>query len=201
MCNSYRIQPKRSELTGLRGKVSAAAETLASPLVRKSDPGMVVLADERVCVMRWGFHRPFNPSINNTRSDKLDSPIWREAFRDRRCVIPMSWFYEWGPGPGGRKQAYEFHSPSDDFLWAAGIWEDHPDFGPCYSMITTAASSVMAPIHNRMPGLLLPDQIPSFLDGCELSSLKPERFHLATPRPCPSPLAKPKPPDPQQELF
>ena len=92
--------------------------------------------------MRWGFHRSFNLSINNARSVKLESGMWAEAFHERRCVIPMSLFYEWGPGSGGgdgRKQAYEFRESEDDFLWGAGIWEESPDAGPCYSMVTTAS--------------------------------------------------------------
>ena len=105
MCNSYRITPKRGADKGVRGKVSAAAGKLTKSLVRKSAPGIVVRAEERVEVVRWGFHRSFNPSINNARSDKLEGGMWQEAFRQRRCVIPMSLFYEWGPGIGGRKQA------------------------------------------------------------------------------------------------
>ncbi len=73
--------------------------------------------------MRWGFHRSFNAAINNARSDKLASGMWADALRERRCVIPVSVFYEWGPGVGGRKQAHEFRHPDDDYLWVAGLWE------------------------------------------------------------------------------
>ena len=54
--------------------------------------------------------------------DKLESGMWAKAFLERRCVIPVSAFYEWGPGVGGRKQAHEFHDPEDDYLWIAGLW-------------------------------------------------------------------------------
>ena len=39
----------------------------------------------------------------NARSDKLESGMWADALRERRCAIPMSLFYEWGPGTGGKK--------------------------------------------------------------------------------------------------
>lgn len=52
MCNSYRIKPKRGAAKDLREKISAPAMSLGSPLVRKSDPGVVVTADLRVEVMR-----------------------------------------------------------------------------------------------------------------------------------------------------
>jgi putative SOS response-associated peptidase YedK len=139
MCNTYVIRPKRGA-QGLAQRVSEATEKLASALVRKSDPGVVVRADGRVELMRWGFHREFNPAINNARADKLEGGMWREAFHERRCVIPMTLFYEWGPGRGGRKQAHEFRDPDGDFLWAAGIWEEHSEHCACFSMVTTATS-------------------------------------------------------------
>jgi putative SOS response-associated peptidase YedK len=122
MCNTYLFRPKRGA-KGLTQQVNEATAKLVSNLVRKSDPGVVMRADGRVELMRWGFHRSFNPSINNAPSDKLAGGMWKEAFHDRRCVIPMSLFYEWGPGKDrGKKQAHEFHNTDDDYLWAAGMW-------------------------------------------------------------------------------
>ncbi len=188
MCNTYLISSKKG--TGARGKVSDVAGTLASALVRKTDPGIVVLADERVEIMRWGFARHFNPAINNARSDKLEAGMWAEAFRERRCVIPMSAFYEWGPGVAGRKQAYEFLDPADDYLWIAGLWEPGGDLGPCYTMVTTDASPLMAPIHNRMPAVLSPNEAREFLGGEMPWDFRPFAVSLVV-APCVSPLVKP----------
>lgn len=199
MCNTYRITPRRAEGKGIRSMVSDAAGRLGSGLVRKSDPGIVVLADERVEVMRWGFHRSFNPSINNARCDKLADGMWAEAFRQRRCVIPMSLFYEWGPAVGGSKQAHAFSAPDDDYLWVAGLWEEHAGFGPCYSMVTTAAPPLMAPIHHRMPALLRPDEIAGFLDSEIHWTFRPFDGPL-TLAPCPSPLKQSGSPPGQQQL-
>jgi len=32
--------------------------------------------------MRWGFHRSFNPAINNARSDKQEGGMWREEMQE-----------------------------------------------------------------------------------------------------------------------
>lgn len=202
MCNIYRISAKKGTSQGVRGKIAAAVGKLPSAQVRISDPGVVVLADERVEVMRWGFARHFNPAINNARSDKLESGMWAEAFRERRCVIPVSAFYEWGPGPGGRKQAYEFHDPEDDYLWIAGLWEPgEGDLGFCYSMVTTEASPIMAPIHNRMSAVLRAEDVPAFLDVEKPWVFRPFDSPLAV-APCESPLKRKNPPkdDPQGRL-
>jgi len=203
MCNSYRIRPKRAA-QGLAQRVGEATARLASDLVRKSDPGVVMRADGRVEIMRWGFHRSFNPSINNARSDKLESGMWQDAFHERRCVIPMTLFYEWGPGlggGGGRKQSYEFYDPADDFLWVAGIWEENPELGPCCSMVTTASSPLMSPIHDRMPAVLRPEEMQEWLAGKGHWDFQPFSGPLVV-TPCVSPLVKRQPSSgSQQELF
>jgi putative SOS response-associated peptidase YedK len=199
MCNTYVIRPKRGA-QGLAQRVSEATEKLASALVRKSDPGVVVRAEGRVELMRWGFHREFNPAINNARADKLEGGMWREAFHERRCVIPMTLFYEWGPGRGGRKQAHEFRDPDGDFLWAAGIWEEHSEHCACFSMVTTASSPLMAPIHDRMPALLRPEEMAEFLAGSGRWDFHPFTGPLVV-TPCESPLSKRQVGGEQQELF
>ena len=199
MCNTYIVRPKRGA-QGLAQRVSEATAKLASALVRKSDPGVVVRADSRVELMRWGFHREFNPAINNARSDKLEGGMWKEAFHERRCVIPMNLFYEWGQGVGGRKQAHEFRDPDDDYLWAAGIWEENPELGYCYSMITTAASPLMSPIHDRMPALLRPEEMQEWLAGCGGWDFQPFVGPLAVTS-CESPLARRRSDREQQDLF
>jgi putative SOS response-associated peptidase YedK len=202
VCNTYVIRPKRGA-QGLARRVSEATAKLASALVRKSDPGVVMRADGRVEIMRWGFHREFNPAINNARSDKLEAGMWKEAFHDRRCLIPMTLFYEWGPGTGGRKQAHHFRDPDDDYLWAAGIWEEHPELGPCYTLVTTAASPLMAPIHDRMPALLRPEEMQEFLAGTGHWDFQPFTGPMVVAS-CESPLVMRKPKassDSQPELF
>lgn len=199
MCNTYIVRPKR-DAQGLAQRVGEATARLASALVRKSDPGVVVRVDGRVELMRWGFHRGFNPSINDARSDKLEGRMWKDAFHERRCVIPMSLFYEWGLGVGGKKQAHEFREVDDDYLWAAGIWEESAEFGSCYSMVTTASSPMMSPIHDRMPAILRPEEMQEFLAGHGHWYFRPFAGPLVV-TPCESPLVRRGGEGQQQELF
>lgn len=201
MCNIYQISAKKGLSQGVRGKVSAAVAKLPNRLVHKSDQGIVVLSGDRVEVMRWGFHRSFNPAINNARADKLEAGMWTEAFHKRRCVIPVSAYFEWGPGIGGHKQAYEFSDPDDDYLWIAGLWEDgEGDLGSCFTMITTASPPLMAPIHDRMPAVLRPAEMAAFLVQDSRWDFRPFDGQLVV-TPCVSPLAKPRDTGAQQELL
>ena len=155
MCNSYTVTKamlKESKRAGRLCDLIDGEEDRS--LIRPTLPGVVMLADSGE-MMRWGFHRPFANAVTNARSDKLDSPMWREAFELRRCVIPLSSWYEYS-GPQGRKQAHEFTSRNGGLLWAAGIWEKNENLGRCYSMIMTDANDFVSKIHDRMP-VLLPD--------------------------------------------
>ncbi len=155
MCNLYDIGPTRRKP---RTAFEAAAIDLIPELaqlfgIRKSDTGLVVKKGPggyTAETMRWGFAREFNPAINNTRDDKLDATIWRKAFRERRCLVPVAAFYEW-TGPKGYKQTHVIRSHEEsDWLWCAGLWEMHHEHGPCYSMITTKSPSWISEIHSRV---------------------------------------------------
>jgi len=195
MCNVYHIGRREVSGDDLAAAVSELAASLPSPLVRKTDPGIVSLAHGTLATMRWGFHRAFNPAVNNARADKLDSGIWREAYGERRCAVPMSSFYEWGPAlpqNTARKQSHEFRPRDDGYLWVAGIWESHPELGPCYSIVTTEAAPPMTGIHHRMPALIAPDEIADYLDPARPWPFEVTGGQLTT-APCESPLKQPLP--------
>ena len=67
-------------------------------------------------------------------------------------------------------------------------------------MVTTDASPLMSPIHDRMPAVMRPEEMVEFLAGKGHWDFQPYARSLVM-TPCESPLAKPRAPDPQQELF
>ena len=77
LCNTYVIRPKRG-VQGLAQGVSEATPKLASALVRKFDPGVVVRAEGQVDVMRWGF-----TGSSTRRSTTRGPSSWRAACRRR----------------------------------------------------------------------------------------------------------------------
>lgn len=200
MCNAYELG-KRGGSFPSRAKAATIRELLsidAFRLIRRTDKAPVITSEGDLVAMRWGFERKGLGPINNSRSDKLDSPMWKEPFERRRCLIPVAAFFEWS-GPKGRKRTHRFTSPDDDWFLMAGIWEDSESFGPCFSMITTAANSVVSPIHHRMPAILNHEEADAYLGG--------ETFNFTSPPDClrvadaPNPLIKKKPPSAQGELF
>ena len=169
MCNLYDIGRTRHQSRDEWGQaVAGVIRDLEKPFgIRRTDAGVVASLQDGEPVaetMRWGFERPYNAAVNNARSEKLNgtwSKLWREK---RRCLIPVSTFYEWS-GPAGNKQTFAFENRDDDLgLWIAGIWEEG-EAGRSFSMLTSAANEQIQTIHDRMPALLAAEQFLEFLEG------------------------------------
>ena len=173
MCTAYELGTKSKRLPA-RVK-SSVVDILCSlgetRIVRPTLAAPVVMPDGELKEMSWGFRRkfrgkkgPVSRTIVNSREDKLDSAMWRRAFRERRCLIPAIAFYEWVEGAGGKAVPLRFTREDDGWILIAGIWEEG-EGGPCFSMLTTEPSSFVQKMHDRMPAVLADGQIDPFLDG------------------------------------
>ncbi len=124
--------------------------------------------------LKWGLipHWAKDPTIGNrminARGETVaEKPAYRQAFKRRRCIIPASGFYEWGPSRAGKWPYYI--SPADGALLSfAGLWERWrtPEGEPLDSctIITTAANESLARIHQRMPVCLPESDYEAWLD-------------------------------------
>ncbi len=112
----------------------------------------------------------------NARAETVAvKPAFRATFRQRRCLLPASGFYEWQVAASGKgKQPHYFSPPAPSAsqpvpLWAfAGLWEqwraqDGSLLETC-TIITTAANAIVQPIHARMPVILPPHAYALWLD-------------------------------------
>ncbi len=98
--------------------------------------------------------------INARSEDVADRPMYRDAYRARRCVVPADGFYEWVRGPGRRRRPFWFHRPDRGLLRFAGLYAE-PIAGippaATFTILTTAAGDDVAPVHDRMPVVLADD--------------------------------------------
>ena len=125
-------------------------------------PGALERAD-----LEWGYNSQWNPQpIFNTRIESADKPIWRASMEHDRCIIACRWFYE-SSGTETRisertgrtiKQQYMFTIPRMPVIFIGGIHRSHE-----YSMVTTRANASMAPVHPRMPLILHPTELTTWL--------------------------------------
>jgi putative SOS response-associated peptidase YedK len=87
-------------------------------------------------------------------------PAFREAFRQRRCIVPADLFYEW-KGPKQARTPVRFYPKHGGLLFFAGLYEEwHPKAGPpetTFTILTCDPNAETRPIHSRMP-VILPDE-------------------------------------------
>jgi putative SOS response-associated peptidase YedK len=96
------------------------------------------------------------------------APAFRDAFRKRRCLIPVDGFFEW-KAEGKGKQPYLFQRPDHRPFAFAGLWERwQPEEGPLLltcCLATTTANGLVKQFHNRMPVILdTADSVAAWLD-------------------------------------
>jgi putative SOS response-associated peptidase YedK len=103
----------------------------------------------------------------NARAETVQKlPSFREAFAQRRCVVPADGFFEW-TGPKTSRQPIWFHRPDRGLLLFAGLyesWRPSPtEKERTFTIITTEANSTVAPVHNRMPVILPAEAVDEWL--------------------------------------
>lgn len=128
-------------------------------------------------LVRWGlvpwFSKEPGPAARmiNARSESAaTSPAFREALRQRRCLVPADGFYEWRPGETKRapKQPFFFEREDGKPIAFAGLWErwkgkDGNRIESC-AILTTTPNELVRGIHDRMPVILSPEQWELWLD-------------------------------------
>ncbi len=86
-------------------------------------------------------------------------PTFRDAYRRRRCILPVDAFYEW-KAIKGRKQPYALAMRDRSPFGIAGVWENWKDpageWIRTFAVITVPANEIVAEIHDRMPAILRP---------------------------------------------
>ena len=115
----------------------------------------------------WGITADFQNQrrriLINARSEAVNRrPTFRDAFRQRRCLIFADGFYEW-QATGLGKQPYRIVLNANEPFAFAGIWQEHQGKAT-YVILTTEANTVTRPIHNRMPVILERDKLDPWLD-------------------------------------
>lgn len=143
------------------------APTQTVPVIREGVDG-----SRQLSLMRWGlvpsWSKEFGSGSINARSETVNvKPSFRQAFRQRRCIIPASGFYEWQKHDGKKIPHYVSMSGNAPMPFA-GLWESwrSPEGRVLESctILTTAANAAVAPIHDRMPVILHPDEFSLWLD-------------------------------------
>jgi len=178
MCGRYVL---KATLQELERKYGAAPEGNYSPEpnynVAPSLQMPVVVDDGEkrlIAPFRWGLIPFWADSINtgysmiNARSESLSKKrSFSKPFKSQRCVVPANGFYEWNKSSAGKIPHY-ITLKSSPIMTFAGLYEEwKPKDGEAiksFTIITTQANKTVEELHDRMPAILLDEELETWLD-------------------------------------
>ncbi|MBC8009711.1 MAG: SOS response-associated peptidase [Burkholderiales bacterium] len=158
MCTRFLLEQDRLRALAASLGLPASASALLAPLDRFNiAPGKPIAALRSFTGAfhpRWGFAaREDQAPLTNARAETLAlKPTFRDAFRERRCLVPASGFYEWEKR-GRARLPWLFRRHDEAAFCFAALWEKSPAGEPGVVIVTTPPNALMAPLHHRMPAL------------------------------------------------
>ena len=182
MCGRFTQAFTWAEVVAFYKLVDEIAPSLAASwnVAPTHNAGVIVLDRDGLSFqpMRWGLVPSWakDPSIGskliNARCETLgEKPAFRKALKSRRCIVPISGFYEW-QRQGLSKQPYFVTSADGAPLTLAGLWEEWNGL-LSFTVITVPANETVAAIHDRMPAVLSLEEALAWLKTGDTALLKP----------------------------
>jgi len=178
MCGRFQQQRPTSELA----KIFDAEDLTDGPdprfnIAPTDEASVVTQREEQRAIVqyRWGLIPPWadDPRIAsrtfNARAETVTtSPMFRDAFKKRRCLVPVDGFYEWHRD-GKVRTPLTIFDPDGKPLALAGLWtgRQDPETGEwrrTFTIITTRPNEFMRRIHDRMPVIVDPAKWELWLD-------------------------------------
>ena len=176
MCGRFTLSVEPEELVeqfgidqphNLAARYNIAPSQLVAVIARKADPTKRGLA-----LLKWGLVPDWSHDGKlgpiNARAETVSRlPTFSESFREKRCIIPASGFYEWAM-VGGRKVPHHFRLRSGKAMGFAGLWSrwDGESKKPLFTccVITVPSNELLQPFHDRMPAILDPADYAKWFD-------------------------------------
>lgn len=169
MCGRYWIEPDDAQLMEIIAemqRLDVQAKTGGEifpgdrvPALCRSRAGRV-----RPFAMEWGYRLDGGRRIINARSETAAwKPMFREGMALRRCLLPMSAYFEWEKREDGKRK-YRISPEERGVHYLAGIYRFEGS-NPVCTVLTTEAARDIAFIHHRMPVILSGGEEENWLGG------------------------------------
>lgn len=152
------LNKKRIKLPDFKPNYNLSPTQL-SPIVLVKD------GERTIEMMRWGLIPSWANTVKdaskysliNAKAEEIETKrSYAGPFKQRRCIWPISGFYEWLRGDGKTKRPFAIHLKDEPIISVAGVWEhweskETGEIVDSFSVLTTAANPFMEKIHDRMP--------------------------------------------------
>ena len=142
--------------------------------------------------MEWGFSAMKKRIINTRLETAAQKPLFADAFRQRRCILPMTHYFEWEnrqeqlpsllDGTGwepveNRRTRYMIRPEGEGTLFLAGIYRYEGNKKlPVFSVLTCEPHESIAWLHDRMPVILARQEAFSFLQDASVAQKRQQKM-------------------------
>ncbi len=115
--------------------------------------------------------------INARVETVMSKPMFKQAFQDARCIVPVSGYYEWKKSETGKKLPYLIQVKNSHIGLLAGLLiTSTTSTTPFLVIITQEASTLVQDIHPRQPLHLSPSHLDMWLGTSPISKCDLERI-------------------------
>ncbi|NNE43859.1 MAG: SOS response-associated peptidase [Gemmatimonadetes bacterium] len=180
MCGRYTL---RTDKTNLAAALEIPEDAFPEDLAPRYNiaptelvPILIQDTEVRVTLHRWGLvpswakDRNMGSRLINARRETItQKPSFRDAFRERRCLVVADGFYEWLEVEKRKpKIPHYIHLKGGGPFTFAGLWSkwrdpDGPELYTC-TIITTEPNDLVRRVHDRMPVIIPPERRSTWLD-------------------------------------
>lgn len=168
MCNRFSINTSLNDLwttLSLPPKDSSNFQVCHNIMPGEQVPIIHCMEEKvRISLMEWGLIPRLHSLENkikfvNAEVEHIDNnPFFRHLIDQRRCLVPMSGFYEWDCKTVPH-QPYYFYLPYRELFTIAGLWDiarvENEDVYT-FTILTREASPSVRSVHSRMPVVVTP---------------------------------------------
>ncbi len=199
MCGRFALSAMLTDIAEEFSTKAMPEKTLPVDWNIKPTQDIYIIKNESINIASWGLIAPWSKdsiqalksqsqAINARAESVHEKPTFRNAFRNRRCLVPASGYYEWATELGRYKTKQPVFISRDDnkLLAFAGIYDrwisPEGEIRDSVAIITRDAVGDLAKVHNRMPLFLPRDRWSDWMDS-ELTEIEDVRSLMNIPQP------------------
>lgn len=147
------------------------APTKQMPIIVHTPEGRGAESAAWGLVPSWAKDPKIGSRMINARVETVaEKPAYRSSYARKRCLVPVSGYYEWyTPAAGGAKQPFYIRRSDGHLMALAGLYawwraDDHAPWQVTFTILTGAAQGELARIHDRVPMQVTQSEWGAWLD-------------------------------------